>query len=124
MLKFLGRFPVFSQNRPVPWHEIGGSIRKLFEIDADLDQRAGAWKDAISGGEFMPAAGRDTGLDYDDREWFREAVKVDKDEEGKDLYERNPGFESGNWKYFHDAGAFHRFCVLHEVLPEHGMICG
>ena len=28
------------------------------------------------------------------------------------------------WKYFHDAVAFHRFCVLHEVLPEHGMTCG
>jgi len=43
---------------------------------------------------------------------------------GKDLYTRNPGFETSHWKYFHDAASFHSFTVLHEVLPEHGMIFG
>ena len=37
---------------------------------------------------------------------------------------RNSGVETSNWKYFHDAAAFLRLTVLHEVLPEHGMICG
>ncbi|MBW1667004.1 MAG: hypothetical protein JRJ66_02905 [Deltaproteobacteria bacterium] len=125
MLKFLGQFPGFSQNKPMPWHEITGKIRTLFETDTELEGRIKAWKDAISAGEFGPKPeGKDTTLDYDDREWFREAVKVEKPSEGDDLYERNPGFENSHWKYFHDAGALHRFCVLHEVLPEHGMICG
>jgi hypothetical protein len=125
MLKFLGQFPGFRQNKPISWHEITGKIRKLFEIDRSLEDRVRTWKDAISAGEFsLKAEGRDINIDYDDREWFREAVKVDETEEGKEIYEWNPGFESMHWKYFHDAGAFHRFCVLHEVLPEHGMICG
>ena len=125
MIKFLGEFPGFSQNKPIPWHDITGRLRKLFEIDGDLEKRIRSWKDAMSGGEFgLKAEGRDINLDYDDREWFREAVKVDKPPEGEDLYERNPGFETSHWKYFHDAGAFHRFTVLHEVLPEYGMICG
>lgn len=125
MLKFLGQFPGLSQNKPMPWHEITGKIRKLFETNGELEDRVRSWKDAISAGEFgLKAEGRDANLDYDDREWFREAVKVDKPPEGKQQFEWKPGFESSHWKYFHDAGAFHRFTVLHEVLPEHGMICG
>jgi hypothetical protein len=125
MLKFLGQFPGFAVDRQIPWHEIAGRIRKLFETDADLDQRVAAWKDAISAGEFsVKAQGRDTNLNYDDREWFRKAVKVDNPHEENELYERNPGFETSHWKYFHDAATVHRFCVLHDVLPEHGIICG
>lgn len=125
ILKFLGEFPGLSRNKPMPWHEIAGKIRKLFETDADLEDRVRFWKDAISADELtLKAEGRDSNINYDDREWFREAVKVDKAPEGNDIYEWKSGFESSHWKYFHDAGAFHRFSVLHEVLPEHGMICG
>ena len=125
MLKFLGEFPGFSQNKRMPWHEITGKIRELFETDAELENRVKAWKDAISAGEFvLNAEGRDSKLSYDDREWFKLAVKVEKPAEGEDRYERKPGFETSHWKHFHDAGALHRFCVLHEVLPEHNIICG
>lgn len=125
MLTFLRQFPGFSRDKPMPWHEIAGKMRMLFGTEAELDQRVKQWKDAILAGEFGRAPeGRDNTLDYDDREWFKEAVKVKKVEESDELYERKPGFENSHWKYFHDAGALHRFCVLHEVLPEYGMICG
>lgn len=125
LIKFLESFPGFSSNKPMLWHEIAGNIRSLFEINGDLEERARSWKDAISGGEFaVKVGGRDTNLDYDDREWFREAVKVENSPEDKDLYVRTPIFETSHWKYFHDAGAFHKFTVLHEVLPECGIICG
>lgn len=125
ILKFLREFPGLSRNKPMPWHEITGKIRKLFETDADLEDRVRFWKDAISAGELtLKAEGRDSNIDYDDREWFREAVKVDKAPESNAIYEWKQGFESSHWKYFHDAGAFHKFSVLHEVLPEHGMFCG
>ena len=125
MLKFLGQFPGFSQNKAMPWHEVTGKMRKLFETDAELEDRVKVWKQAISAGEFASKAeGKDINLDYHDREWFREAVKANKPPEGKPEFEWKPGFESSHWKYFHDAGAFHRFTVLHEALPEHGMICG
>lgn len=125
MLKFLGQFPGFSQNKPMPWDKISGKTRRLFETDANLEDRVKAWKDAISAGDFvLKAEGRDANLDYDDRKWFREAVKVHEPQEGDPEFKWKPGFESSDWKYFQDAGTLHRFIVLHEVLPEYGMICG
>ena len=103
----------------------GKTLEELFKTKDDLNRRCEAWKQAIAGGgmKFGPE-GHDSNLLYEDREWFKQAVTVEKSKEGKDLYTRNPGFETSHWKYFHDAAAFHRFTVLHEVLPEHGMICG
>jgi hypothetical protein len=125
LIKFLDHFPGFFDSSPVPWHNIAAKIRELFEMHGSLDERVRKWKDAISGGEFgLKTRGRDTNLEYHDREWFQEAVKVEKLPDNRELYERKVGFETSHWKYFHDAGAFHRFTVLHEVLPEHGMICG
>jgi hypothetical protein len=125
LIKFLNEFPGFSMKKAVPWHEIAVNAAKLLEMNRDIDERIKSWMGAVSGGELgFKAEGRDLNLDYDDREWFREAVKVEQDAEGKELYIRNSGFETSHWKYFHDAAAFHRFTVLHEVLPEHGMICG
>jgi hypothetical protein len=125
LIKVLDRFPGFSVRSRVPWHEIAARVGNLFQTKRELEDRVKAWKDAISGSEFeFKAEGRDVNIDYDDREWFRVAVKVDKVPDDGEQYERYPGFETSNWKYFHDAAAFHRFTVLHEVLPEYGMICG
>jgi hypothetical protein len=125
LTRFLSQFPGFSYELPVPWHRITTKVSNQFQTQEDLENRIRAWKGAISGGElgFKPE-GRDMNLNYDDREWFREAVKVDTPPGVGDQYERNSGFETSNWKYFHDAAAFHRFTVLHEVLPEYGIICG
>jgi len=125
LTKFLGQFPALSSAGALPWHEIAGKVGELFQNKSDLDLRCRAWASAIAQSQmgFGPE-GRDSNLIYDDREWFRQAVTVEKSKEGKDLYTRNPGFETSHWKYFHDAAAFHSFTVLHEVLPEHGMICG
>lgn len=125
LVRFLGQFPGFSETSSIPWHHMAEKVRSLFEKDASLDQRVTNWKDAISQGELgFRAKDVDTRLDYKDREWFQEAVAVQKLPDNKELYERKTGFETSHWKYFHDAGAFHRFTVLHELLPEHGMICG
>ena len=124
-MKFLDSFPGFSNTPLVPWQDIATKMRDLFETKGDLEDRIKAWKNAISGGEFrFKPQGIDTALTYDDREWFREAVKVEKAPGVPEQYVRNPGFETSNWKRFHDAAAFHRFTVLHEILPEYGMICG
>jgi hypothetical protein len=125
MLKFSARFPGFFESNAVSWHNMAGRVRELFEVHGALDERVRKWKDAISAGEFgRSAKGRDAHLDYDDREWFQAAVKVDEFQDDVELYERKAGFETSQWKCFHDAGAYHLFTVLHEVLPEYGMICG
>ena len=123
LLRFLRRFPQFSQRPPLPWQGILGKINDLFSQKGELGERIEAWKAAIREGEIgFPPDERDKELHYDDREWFRAAVKVIEGE--PDRYERLEGFETSNWKYFHDAAAFHRFHVLHEILPDYGIICG
>ncbi|HDQ39425.1 MAG TPA: hypothetical protein ENN39_00100 [Desulfonatronum sp.] len=125
LLKALGAFPAYSQAKPLPWHDLAATFGRLFGLEADLAQRIASWRDAVAGGAFgWKTEKQDKDVRYDDRQWFKDAVSVEKTAEGKESYERKPGFESSDWKYFHDAAAFHRFTVLHEVLPEHGMICG
>jgi len=100
-------------------------ISDLFETEGELNYRVQAWHEAISDGRFgfLPEL-KDKALTYDDREWFRKAVKVIEGSYKPDHYERREGFEHSNWKCFHDAAAFHRFTTLHEVLPDYGIICG
>lgn len=124
MLLFLRRFPEYSKGEAMNWNDIAETFGRLFGLEKSAEDREKEWREAISSSEFgFKAVGRDKGVTYDDREWFRAAVKVKKDEEGE-RYERFDGFETSDWKHFHDAAAYHRFIVLHEILPWHGMICG
>jgi hypothetical protein len=125
LLKFLRRFPNFALNPSMPWQEMVDVISDLFETEGELDHRVQAWQKAISDGRFgFVSELKDKALTYDDREWFRKAVKVIEGADEPDHYERQEGFENSNWKYFHDAAAFQRFTILHEVLPDYGIICG
>lgn len=123
--RFLKRFPQLLSSPVLPLQKILEKIGELFSNQGELQERAKAWQQAISNGTigFEPK-GRDNNLTYGDREWFRAAVTVITEEGEKDRYERNEGFEISNWKYFHDGAAFHRFHVLHELLPEYEIICG
>jgi hypothetical protein len=122
---FLRRFPHFSLNPPLPWQEMVDNLSNLFTMKGGLEDRMKAWQQDITDGKFGFTPQReDAELDYDDRQWFRAAVKVIEEPDKPDRYERMAGFETGNWKYFHDAAAFHRFTALHEVLPDYGIICG
>jgi len=124
MVGFLARFPEYAENPARNWNEIAPAFRTLFEAEKSLERREKKWRDAVSSGAFgFKVIEADKRLRYDDREWFRSAVKVRQEGE-KEKYERLPGFETSNWKYFHDAGAYHRFTVLHEILPGSGIICG
>lgn len=124
LAKFLKMRPQLASSPPQPWPSLAGSYRVLFEIDDDLDGRIGKWKEAIGRGLMGFKAGpSDERVDYRDRDWFLKAVQVTLTD-GKEQYERLEGFATSHWKYFHDAAAYHRFCVLHEILPAHGMICG
>lgn len=121
--RFLKRFPQFLGSPILPWQKIVEKIAELFSHQGELEDRTEAWQKAISKGVigFEPR-GKDIDLSYDDREWFRAAVTIVKEE--KDRYLRKEGFEVSHWKYFHDAAAFHRFHLLHELLPQYEIICG
>lgn len=124
LFRFAKLFPHFLSEPELPWQKILDDISSLFSRQGELKERTEAWREAISNGKigFEPK-GKDIGLLYDDREWFRDAVTVTKEGEEKQ-YRRNEGFETSHWKHFHDAAAFHRFNLLHEILPEYGIICG
>ena len=125
MLKFLRNFPEFSETAFIPWQNIARSFSDQFTVAGDLDLRVQRWKEAISAGGFgFSPTDRDINLDYEDREWFGQAVEVTRSQGDPDKYNRIAGFETSNWKYFHDAAAYHRFSLLHEILPEYGIICG
>jgi hypothetical protein len=125
VLRFLRRFPHFALNPPMPWQEMVDVFSNLFAENGELGDRIQAWQKAIADGRFgFVPEHKDKTLAYDDRQWFRQAVTVIEVSDEPDQYERFEGFEHSNWKYFHDAAAFHRFTTLHEVLPEYGIICG
>ena len=92
-------------------------ISTLFQTKESLDNRIRIWRGAISDGSFgFEPEGRDISLDYDDREWFREAVEVDKKNEDEELYERKPGFEMSDWKYLTNVCYLLDLNILHTIL--------
>lgn len=122
---FVQRFPSFSSQPSLPWHRIDETVGDLLSRKGGLEERINEWKKALTEGVFgLAPQGRDANLDYDDREWFRRAVRVVREEGRPDRYTRGVDFESSHWKYFQDAAALHLFHLLHEVLPEYGMVCG
>ena len=123
--RFLKHFPQFLSLPALLWQKILEKNDELFSHQGEIDERVKKWQEAISNGAigFEPT-GKDRDLIYDDREWFRAAVTVIKKEGERDRFERKEGFETSLWKYFHDAAAFHRFHLLHELLPQYGIICG
>ena len=125
LLHFLRRFPQFSPNQPLPWQGMVDKLNALFTMKGDLEDRMQAWQKDISEGKFgFAPQDQDAELDYNDRQWFKTAVEAIKEADKPERYERKAGFETSDWKYFHDAAAFHRFTALHEVLPAYGIICG
>jgi len=125
LLRFLKQSPQFSSESAVPWQNIVVRVSDLFGKEGSLEERAKGWQGAIADGSlgFDPKE-EEKNLQYGNRDWFKAAVKVTKTEGQPDKYEKQPNFESSNWKYFHDAAALQKFSILHEVLPEYGIICG
>jgi len=124
LLRFLERFPQVSHSPALSWERILGGIGELLILKGEIKDRVYAWQKSISTGRIgFEVQDKDTKLTYDDREWFKAAISV-KIEEEKEVYTRKEGFERSHFKHFHDAAAFHRFCLLHEILPEYGIICG
>jgi len=124
LLRFLRRFPQFCYSNPLSWQDMVSKIDELFSKKGDLEDRIQIWKKAIREGQLgFKVEKDDEYINYNDRDWFKAAVRVIEEEETIH-YERLEGFEISNWKYFHDAAAFHKFHILHEVLPDYGIICG
>lgn len=122
---FLTRNLEYRTERPIPWGNIKREVVNLFKRKGDLEERCRNWSERISDSVFgFNCQSAEKDLIYDDREWFREAVKVEKDSSGGKKYRKKEGFHLSDWKLFHDAATSHRFFVLKELLSPEGIICG
>jgi hypothetical protein len=120
---FLKRNPRYCTEETFPWGGVRPVMARLFKHRGDLDERCSNWMEAVNDSAFgFPCREEERDLLYHDRKWFREAVEVEATPEGE-RYTRRPDFHRSHWKLFHDAADSHRFLVLKELLPQHGIIC-
>lgn len=121
---FLTRNPKYKVQMAIPWGNIKSEITTLFKQKGDLKNRCRNWTRRINDSGFgFTCEPDEKDISYDDREWFRAAVEVEKTEGGEKYYKKD-NFHLSNWKYFHDAATSHRFFVLQELLSPRGIICG
>ncbi|MFH1349899.1 MAG: DUF6765 family protein [Pseudomonadota bacterium] len=122
---FLMKNPQYRVEKSVPWGNLKVKMTDLFKQKDNLEERCRNWTEIINDSGFgfvcQPA---EKDIVYDDREWFRKAVEVRADKEGKKRYYRKENFHFSDWKCFHDAATSHRFFVLEELLSSRGIICG
>lgn len=104
------------ENKSAKWDEIKEKFIKVLSIRDTVERRELIWQQKISEGFF----GFKSNIEYNDREWFYEAVEViDKDLK---IYDKKENFQTSDWKYFHDALTLHKFYVKNELLPQYGII--
>ena len=125
IMDFSKRHGLVNEKDPVMWEKLIPTLDELFSHKGELKERISRWKNAISDGRFGFEPGElDRMINYEEKAWFKKAVNVIEDEGNSVKFERRPGFERSNWKHFHDGAVFFRFFVLHELLPQFGIICG
>jgi hypothetical protein len=122
---FLSRNPEFKTQPPVHWGSIRSTSRNLFMAKGALEERCNNWMKSINSSSFgFECLPEEKNLKYDDREWFKKAVRVKKDKgASKDRYYRKKNFHTSDWKYFHDAAISHRFFVHSDLLSPREIIC-
>jgi len=113
---FENREEIFNRS-PKEWSSVRSDFMKMFKLDNDINERIRLWKEKIKEGYF----GYDSEINYDDREWFKNAVKVENIH-SDEKFTRENNFNKSNWKYFHDALNYHSFYIKHELLPQYGII--
>ncbi|MFZ6644882.1 DUF6765 family protein [Undibacterium sp. TJN25] len=106
---------------PPQW---GKLVQSLSDItDEDPDVRHVHWMDMARDGTF----GFHEAVDYLESgvgSWKEMALGTEDDinDNEDDKLPLPPGFHKSHWKLFHDGLQAHRFYVLHEMLPDYGIL--
>ncbi|HTD03864.1 DUF6765 family protein [Undibacterium sp.] len=106
---------------PPQWDKL---VQNLGDItDEDPDARHVRWLDMARDGTF----GFHEPVDYLESgvgSWKEMALGTEEDvnDNGDDKLPLPPQFHNSHWKLFHDGLQAHRFYVLHELLPEYGIL--
>jgi hypothetical protein len=122
---FLRKNSGYKKQDHILWGSIKPKFTSLFKKKGTVEERCKNWVHNINTWSFnFPCEPEERDLSYDDREWFKAAVVVEKKKNEKPKYRRKKNFHISDWKYFHNAAESHRFYALNEILSPEGIVCG
>lgn len=116
-----GLFRAFAARRPLFADATGGldfeairsQVRALVRMSAGTEERTAAWKAAMATGRLSRSGGEPI-PDYSHDEWRRQTQQL-ATLETPQMASAMPAY------HFHQAAAVHRYYVLRELLPSHGI---
>jgi len=96
------------------WNAIEGAVKSLLKTAAPVDERIYTWKKALAGGVFCKPAEEDKTIKYDESKWIPHNLR----------HERRPGqdYAAADTCCYIRAAWRHRNYVLHELLPDCGLV--
>jgi len=112
--KFAEAADIYADGKgPMEFADIRNALRAIVTQPVDKDARIAAWKKALADGKLTKAP--DTALtDYDFADWRQQTLMLGS--------LADPQAASGVPVYhFHQAAAIHKYYVLRDLLPEHGV---
>ena len=99
-------------------------IQAMFRTltDPEGQVRHQQWLDAIAQGHFSFGKAKLTYRAKGEGSWKHAALGTVKETDSEDdVFSFRPTFLQSDWKLFHDALQYHRFHVVHELLPRYGV---
>ena len=104
----------FTDQQIRPFDEIRDAVESILRFEGAKDDRILQWRKAISSGNIYSNQNEEN-IEYDPNEW----------EEQKRTFHNLPSSNMGidlHVYRFHQAAALHRYYVLKELLPAHGIV--
>jgi len=136
LVYFLKKNPAFAPKNWLPHYSFNEDLFiKLLRHRGSTEERHQNWLEHIKTNFFqLPDFDKnDQTLDYQPREWFKNAVKAIKVQWWKKpfyeaynyhLFHKQPGFDFSDWVKFMQAAAGHKFTLIHKILPQCGIYVG
>jgi len=114
-LKFAQASPKDNDlNDAKQWDDIKTSVKRLLKKEAPIDGRIEAWKKEITSGVFCKATAIDRNIEYKEGLWRPRRAEYESGNKGN--------IENTDACRFIRAAWRHREYVLHELLPDVGLI--
>ena len=97
-----------------PFEQFKDKVEEILRFEGEQKDRIKKWRTAIAKSDLYPAEDDEVGILYSHEEWEREKDAFHKKKTSKE------GTETHVYR-FHQAAALHRYYVLKELLPAHGI---
>ena len=104
----------YADSMPVDFSNISNAVERIIRFEGDKKSRIDKWVDAVNADELFARINGEAIPKYDKNDWESE----------KRTFHELKSSESGLMKNvykFHQAAAIHRYYVLKDLLPSHGI---